>query len=331
MAFVEENEISAKSQGGTEITKRSIGKHIPEELAADFQIIPSRVRDLNEDKIRVYWAHDMAEDPECAHFKQQHSRDRFHKMVFSSNWQMNDWSVKLDIPLTDKIQVIETPIEPLELAPKAKDKVNLIYFSTPHRGLELLVPVVDVLKNKHPNIHLDVFSSFKIYGWDDADSHFEPLYDQIRNHPNMTYHGFAPQETLRAHLQAAHILAYPSVWQETSCRVLMESMSAGLLCVHPNLAALPDTAGGMTFMYQFNQDPKAHAEMFYKYLDRAVEDVNNPDIQNYLRFQKAYADARFNLDKISTQWKSLLVELKEQYPTVESRKLPQEMFTYKTP
>ncbi len=331
MAFVEENEISAKSQGGTEITKRSIGKKIPDELAADFQIIPSRIRDLNEEKIRIYWAHDMAEDPECAHFKQEHSRDRFHKMVFSSNWQMNDWAVKLGIPLTDKLQVIETPIEPLELKPKAADKVNLIYFSTPQRGLELLIPVVDALSKKHPHIHLDVFSSFKIYGWDESDKHFEPLYDSVRNHPNMTYHGFAPQEQLRDHLHAAHILAYPSIWQETSCRVLMESMSAGLLCVHPNLAALSDTAGGMTFMYQYDKDPNVHVQTMYKYLDRAIEDVNKTEIQNYLRFQKAYADSRFNLDKISTQWQSLMVELKDQYPTVESRKLPQEMFTYKTP
>ena len=331
MAFVEENEISAKSQGGTEITKRSIGKKIPDELAADFQIIPSRIRDLKEDKIRIYWAHDMAEDPECAHFKQEHSRDRFHKMVFSSNWQMNDWSVKLGIPLTDKMQVIETPIEPLELKPKDADKVNLIYFSTPQRGLELLIPVVDALSKKHPHIHLDVFSSFKIYGWDESDKHFESLYDSIRNHPNMTYHGFAPQEKLREHLHAAHILAYPSIWQETSCRVLMESMSAGLLCVHPNLAALSDTAGGMTFMYQYDKDPNVHVQTMYKYLDRAIEDVNKPEIQNYLRFQKAYADSRFNLDKISTQWQSLLIELKDQYPTEESRKLPQEMFTYRTP
>ena len=124
MAFVEENEISAKSQGGTEITKRSIGKKIPDELAADFQIIPSRIRDLKEDKIRIYWAHDMAEDPECAHFKQEHSRDRFHKIVFSSNWQMNDWAVKLGIPLTDKLQVIETPIEPLELKDRKSTRLN---------------------------------------------------------------------------------------------------------------------------------------------------------------------------------------------------------------
>ena len=329
MAFVEENEISKNSQGGTEITKRSIGKTIPDELASDFQIVPSRVRELDESKIRVYWAHDMAHDPECKNFSNEDNRNKFHKMVFSSNWQMYDWCQTLGIPMSSKLQVIETPIEPIELKPKAKDKINLIYFSTPQRGLELLLPVFDVLSNEHDNIHLDVFSSFKIYGWEEADKQFEPLYDRIREHPHMTYHGFAPQEELKAKLQESHILAYPSIWTETSCRVLMESMSAGLLCVHPNLGALPDTSGGMTFMYQWDSDPQKHAENFYKYLKRAIEDVNRDEIQSYLKFAKAYADSRFNLDRISNQWQSLMIDLKTQYPTEESRKYPQEMFTYK--
>jgi hypothetical protein len=32
-------------------------------------------------------------------------------------------------------------------------------------------------------------------------------------------------------------------------------MSAGLFCVHPNLAALSDTGGGLTGSYQFQKDP----------------------------------------------------------------------------
>lgn len=330
MSFVEENEVSANAFGGTEITKRSIGKHIPEELAKDFQIIPSRVRELNEDKIRVYWAHDLSHDPECNKFKDENYRNKFHKFVFSSNWQMNEFHWNLGFPLDRKVQVIETPVEPLELIEKPKDKINLIYFSTPQRGLDILLPVFEMLSQQFDNIHLDVFSSFKIYGWEDADKQFEPLYNKIRNHPNMTYHGFAQQDVLREHLQKAHILAYPNTWVETSCRVLIESMSAGLLCVHPNLGALSDTSGGQTFMYQYDQDKGKHAEVFYKYLRRAIESVQAEDIQKYLRFVKAYADTRFNLDKISTQWETLMVELKEQYPDVESRKIPSEMFTYRT-
>lgn len=332
MPFVEENEISEKSNGGTELTKRLVGKMIDEELASEFQIVPSRVRDIQEDKIRIYWAHDLPEDPECSWLKSEHMRNRFHKIVFVSNWQMNEFVNKLNIPYSNKFHVIENPIEPLQLQEKSKEEIRLIYFSTPQRGLGILVPVVEKLVEKYPNLHLDVFSSFAIYGWPDADKQFEPLYDEIRNHPNMTYHGFTDQETLRSHLEKAHILAYPCIWKETSCRVLIESMSAGLLCVHPNLGALSDTSGGLTSMYQFDQDVNMHANMFYTYLDQAIARVNEENVQKYLKFVKAYADTRFNLQNISFQWKTLLTDLKGQYPDVESRKLAkyEEVFSYKT-
>jgi glycosyltransferase involved in cell wall biosynthesis len=331
MQGFEENEISKNAFGGTEITKRSLAKLVPEELAKEFQIIPSRVREIAEDKIRVYWIHDLAEDPELSHLKDANSRNRFHQMVFNCHWQMNEFITKLGLPFDDNLQIIETPVEPIELLPKAKDKVNLIYFSTPQRGLDILVSVFEELSKHHDNIHLDVFSSFKIYGWDEADKQFEPLYDRIRNHPKMTYHGFAPQEKLKEHIQKAHILAYPNCWQETACRVLIESMSAGLLCVHPNLAALSDTSGMLTSMYQFNQDRNKHANMFYHHLDHSIKVVNEENIQNYLKFVKVYADRRFDPKMISGQWTMMMENLLEKYPTVDSRKIPSsQMFTYRT-
>ena len=325
-----ENEISIKSQGGTELTKRSIAKNIKPELSNEFQIIASRVRELNSEKIRIYWQHDLAEDPEVSHLKDANSRNKFHKFVFSSNWQLNDFVTKLQFPQNENVHVIETPLDPLPWVKKSKDKINLIYFSTPQRGLELLVPVFDALCKKHNNIHLNVFSSFKIYGWDEADKQFEPLYEKIRQHPHMTYHGFADQETLKKTLTKSHILAYPCIWKETSCRVLMESMSAGLLCVHPNLAALPDTSAGLTSMYQFQDNPQDHANIFYSYLDHAIQVVHEEEIQKYTKFVKSYVDSRFNLTKISGQWEFLLQETLKKYPTIESRKIPSQIFHYKS-
>lgn len=330
MQGFEENEISVNSNGGTELSKRSIAQRIPEELLSEFQVVASRIRDLNEEKIRIYWAHDLAEDPEVNHFSNPASRDRFQKMIFVSNWQLQNYVQKLQIPQTNKLQVIENPITPLNFRKKPEDKINLIYFSTPHRGLELLVPVFEELCKRHNNIHLNVFSSFKIYGWEHADEKFKPLFDRIASHPNMTYHGFVEQEVLREHIENSHILAYPSIWQETSCRVLIESMSAGLLCVHPNLAALPETSGALTSMYQYQEDPLKHMAIFYDYLNHAINVVGSEEAQNYLRFVKAYADSRFNLDKISDMWAGVLQELLREYPTVESRSFPKEMFTYKT-
>jgi UDP-glucose:(glucosyl)LPS alpha-1,2-glucosyltransferase len=327
----EENEISIKANGGTEISKRSIAKFISEDLAKEFQIIPSRVREINEDKIRIYWQHDVANDPEISHLKDVNSRNRFHKFVFVSNWQLYDFNVKLGFPLNEKSIVIENPIDPLPKTTKSFDKIRLIYFSTPQRGLQILVPVMEKLSQKYGDkIHLDVFSSFKIYGWDEADKQFEPLFDKIRNHPNMTYHGYADQNTVKKYLLNAHILAYPCTWLETSCRVLIESMSAGLMCVHPNIAALPDTSGGLTSMYQYNEDVNKHANVFYEYLQHAINVVETEQAQNYLKYVKSYADIRFNIDKIAGQWQNFLENTLKEYPTIESRKLPSKFFIYKT-
>jgi UDP-glucose:(glucosyl)LPS alpha-1,2-glucosyltransferase len=332
MSF-EENEISLKSQGGTEITKRSIAKLIPTELADNFQIIPSRVRDIDEKKIRIYWAHDLAEDPEANHLKNAESRDRFHKIIFSSNWQLNEYVLKLGLPRDMKIGVIETPLEPIPYVEKSKDEVRLIYFSTPQRGLELLIPAFEALVKENPldNLHLDVFSSFLIYGWDEMDKNFQPLYDKVIAHPNMTYHGLSSREKLIEHLQKAHILAYPSIWPETSCRVLMESMSAGLVCVHPNYAALSDTAGGLTAQYQYIDDRQGHVNMFFHALNNSVRNVHNEEYQKYLKFVKVYADTRFNIKSIALRWETMMKELLIGFPTEESRKLPKvnEQFVYK--
>ena len=215
--------------------------------------------------------------------------------------------------------------------PKEKDKVNLIYFSTPHRGLEILVPVFESLAEKYKNIHLNVFSSFKIYGWDEADKQFEPLYDRIRNHPQMTYYGFVSNDQLKQALNSAHIFAYPSIWQETSCRAMLESMSAGLVCVHPNFGALPETSGCLNVMYQGDyQDKSNHANIFAKHLNAAISFVRNNDHQPMVKFNKVFVDSRYDINRIKNQWEMMLRDLLNRYPDVKSRQKPKQQFVYRT-
>ena len=330
MSGFEENEVSKNANGGTEISKRSLQSTLPAELLDECQIISSRIRELQENKIRVLTCHDLAEDPELNHLRDANSRNRFHKIVFVSNWQLDEFVTKLGITQDETISVIENPIKPIELVPKSKEQINLIYFSTPQRGLEILVPVFEELSKKYDNVHLDVYSSFLIYGWKEMDEQFNPLYDRIKNHPKMTYHGYAPQEQITEALKKAHILAYPCIWKETSCRTLMESMSAGLVCVHPNFGALPETSGGLTSMYQYVDDKNKHAAAFFQNLEHAISVVNEERIQNYLKFVKTFADMRYNIDKISQQWQYMLTDLKNRYPTEDSRKIPGKVFVYKT-
>jgi len=327
----EENEISKNSTGGTESVKRELAARLPQGLTDEFQIICSRVRQIEKDKIRVYWLHDLPEDPETNHLKDQSSRDRFHKLVFCSNWQYSRYQLITGVPYDTNSIVIDTPIEPFLPVVKSLDgPIKMVYSSTPQRGLALLVPVFMKLAEKYKNIHLDVFSSFKIYGWPQADEQFEPLYEQVRNHPQMTYHGFVSNDTVREYLKEAHIHAYPSIWMECNSRSVIEAMSAGALCVHPNYGGLVDTSGNLNLQYQGSTEPNTHAQQFYHALDNAINIVQTEQAQNYLRLVKMYADTRYNWQRITGQWTDVLNGLKQQYPTADSRKPKEVMFSYDT-
>jgi UDP-glucose:(glucosyl)LPS alpha-1,2-glucosyltransferase len=325
----ERNETNQNSFGGTELHMEKLLANLDPELLQHFQLIPSRVRDLRDDKIRVLNLHDLPLDPEAEHLKDPWSRSRFHKIVYCGNWQMNQYEMRLGIPHDQKLAVLESAIEPIPYVEKNKDEVRLIYTSTPQRGLSILVPVFEALAQKHDNIVLDVFSSYKIYGWESADAQFEELYERCRQHPRINYHGFASNDTVREALQRAHIFSYPSIWLECNCKALIEAMSAGLLCVHPNYGGLIDTSGGMTAMYNWDKDINKHANIFYAHLDNAINIVNQDNVQNYLQFQKQYADARFNWTKVLSQWDSLLRSLYQEYKDTDLS-LPGQYLTFRT-
>jgi glycosyltransferase involved in cell wall biosynthesis len=334
MSGFEENEVSKNAFGGTEIAKRKLASIIDPELLEHFQIICSRPRELEMDKIRIFWCHDLPEDPESKKFGDASWRDSLHKMVFISDWQYQRYQLMHSVPYNQKSIVLESGIEP---APedvfdmKDKETIRITYTSTPQRGLDLLIPVFEKVSELHDNVHLDVFSSFKIYGWDEADKNFEPLYNQIRNHPKMTYHGFVPNDVLKSYLNSAHIFAYPSVWIETSCRAMLEAMSAGLVCVHPNFGALPETSGGLNIMYHGDINERMnHANIFASHLNSAIEFVKGDHHQPMTRFNKVFVDSRYNLAKIKHSWEVMLRDLLNKYPTPESRAIPKQQFVYRT-
>lgn len=305
------NEYSAKSNGGTERVARLLESHLGDRFD-DFWIVPSRLRNLDNTKYRVFWDHDGWNDPESKFLSDENIRNQFHKFVFCSNYQKTTVHMGLGFPHDHRSTVIETPVYPVERAVKRVDEVRLCYLSTPNRGLEILLPVFAELAKKYDNIYLDVFSSFKIYGWDEPE-HFENLFKQYSTHPRIRLHGAKPNAEVRNCLKHAHILAYPSIWIESCSQSLIEAMSAGLLCVHSDIGGLPDTAGGMTQQYSFTPDPNQHAQIFYRELERAIQIVNFQETQNRLSFVKSYADTRFHADSILNQWENLLEDIREQY------------------
>lgn len=308
--LIELNELNVNSNGGTELTTRKLYDVLSRADLDGIQIITSRVRELDPDRLKILHLHDLPLDPESEHLKDPALRARFNKLVFSSNWQYQQFRDYLGVPYSNHSAVIETGIEPLVMTHKPMDKVRLIYTSTPHRGLEILVPVFVELAKKYPNIELDVFSSFGIYGWEDRDKPFEPLFDICRSHPQINYHGWQPNDIVRAAYEGAHIFSYPNIWPETSCRSLIEAMSAGCLCVHPNFAALPETSGGLTIMYGGDQDMNVHANIFAHTLDYAINNIINNELTGLLSYVKSYVDTKHSWETVGVKWKGLINSVK---------------------
>ena len=92
----EKNELNQNANGGTELMQNELYKRIDKELLDNFQIICSRVRRI-KDKKRILWCHDLADDGEVAHLKDEGWKN-FDKLVFVSHWQLNDYMAHLGIP-----------------------------------------------------------------------------------------------------------------------------------------------------------------------------------------------------------------------------------------
>jgi len=318
------NETNQKSFGGTEQLTNKVAERLPKDLLQDFQIVSSRVRELDEDKIRIFWAHDLPGDPESEFLKTDVGRNQFHKYVFVSNWQMQGYIQRYNLKPSQCV-VLRNFIDPIEEHEKPDDKINIIYHTTPHRGLNILVPVFNKLCEKYDNIHLDVYSSFALYGWEARDKDFEQTYQMIKDNPQSTYHGTQPNNVIREALKNSHIFAYPTIWNETSCLCLMEAMSAKNLCVHSNFGGIYETASHWTNMYQYHEHPNSHAAACYNMLDLTIE--NYAQMQLNTTPSKVYTDTFYSWANREAEWIALLNSLKA---VVDDRSIPKETFSYST-
>lgn len=299
------DEQSKNAKGGTEMMKYGLYERLPEDIRDEVQIICSRVREVDTHRPSILWLHDMFNDPEVAHLRDEEERKRFSKLVFVSNYQKTTYDLAYGLKPSESV-ILKNCIDPIEYKPKSKDEVRLIYHTTPHRGLDILVPVFEELSKHYDNITLDVFSSFKIYGWDQRDADYKHLFERCEAHPKINYHGYQPNHVVREALQNAHIFAYPSFWPETSCIAAIEAMSAGCAVVCPDFAALPETVAGFGMTYSAHEDPNIHANIFIQVLAATIDKMGSEEMDNRLQFQKAYADSFYNWNTRIVQWDGLI-------------------------
>ena len=85
-------EDTPRAMGGTELIQKWLFDRLDPELKDYFQFIASRKRKL-EDKPRLFWVHDLAQDPEVEFLKEHKNMLDFEKIIFVSHWQQYQYGV----------------------------------------------------------------------------------------------------------------------------------------------------------------------------------------------------------------------------------------------
>jgi glycosyltransferase involved in cell wall biosynthesis len=184
----------------------------------------------------------------------------------------------------------------------------MIYFTTPWRGLEVLLKCMEELK-KDKDITLDVYSSTKIYGdaFQEAnDKLYKPLYDKCEELPNVNYKGYCTHKELMGKLHEYDVSAHPSIWEETFCISAMEALAAGLVLITTDLGAIPETCGEFPIYVPYNKEYDNLAIRFTAGI-QAIKGMFKNDINDILDFQKNYYKKFYDWNVIGLFWRRFLL------------------------
>lgn len=183
------------------------------------------------------WCHDLGylgvENPPA--FDGILALSEFHK-----NWLHHIY----DVP-KEKIYLTGNGIEPsrfkIEGEEFDKNPNKIVYSSSPDRGLEQVIAVMDEVIKEMPDAELHVFYGFqnmRAMGQNEMADTFEKMLasrSYIRNRGNI------PQAELTQEFESAAIWLYPTTFLETYCITAIEALCSGVYPIVRKFGALPDT------------------------------------------------------------------------------------------
>ena len=302
-----------ESFGGSENQLRLLLKYLPDENFKDINLILNNANHdlIEKDKINVLWMQHFTDQKEAQNLGSKDFVSKLNWIVFNSSWNFENFVYQFKIPESKSV-VIKNAIEKINFEEKPKDKINLIYHTTPWRGLDHLLKIFKSLNLK--NIELNICSSVKIYGkkFDRIfGKEFENIFNECKNTKNVNYFGFLENKKVLELLKKIHIFAYPNIWHETSCVAAIESMAAGCEVVTTNLAALYETCAPFGTFVNFDRNFDNLEKRFSKVLLNSIENYWSDENQNKLKLQRETINATYSWDVRSIEWKNFFNEVRE--------------------
>jgi len=302
-----------ESFGGSENQLRLLLKYLPDKNFKNINLILNNANHdlIEKDRINILWMQHFVNQKEAQNLGSKDFVDKLDWIVFNSNWNFEKHVYQFKVPESKSV-VIKNAIEKIDFQEKPKDKINLIYHTTPWRGLIHLLKVFKSLNLK--NVELNICSSTKIYGkkFDDIlGKTYENIFNECKNTKNVNYFGFVDNKKVIELLKKMHIFTHPSIWPETSCIAAIESMAAGCEVVTTNLGALYETCSPFGTFVNFDRNFDNLEKRYSKALSSSIKNYWSDENQNKLKLQRETINATYSWDVRSVEWKNFFNEARE--------------------
>ncbi len=145
----------------------------------------------------------------------------------------------------DKIIVTRNGIDPSKFnyVRKPKNPNKFVYMSSPDRGLDRAMMVMDLVRKEFPDAELHVYYGIEnLYKYGPAMAALaDKLKGMMSDRPWVKYHGFTEQNKMYEEVSDAVVWIHPCNFIETYCISALECLANGIFPVTRRLGALADT------------------------------------------------------------------------------------------
>ena len=305
--------INNECLGGSENQLRLLLKYLPDESFKDINLILNNTNNdlIEKDKINILWMQHFVNQEEVKNLESKDYVNKLDHIVFNSNWNFEKFQYQFKIPESKSI-VIKNAIENIAPSKKPTDKINLIYHTTPWRGL---VHLLKIFKNLNlQNVELNICSSTIIYGkkFDSIlGKQYENIFRECKNTKNVNYLGFVENNKIINLLKSMHIYAFPSVWPETSCISAIEAMAAGCEIVSSNLGALYETCAPFGTFVTFDRNFENFEKKYQKVLENSIKNFWSEENQKKIKLQQETINLTYSWSVRSKEWLTFFQEARK--------------------
>ncbi len=242
-----------------------------------------------------FWCHDLLAA------NGEHTQN-YEKLLCLSPFHSRYVQAMQGIP-ENKIHITRNGIDPKRfLGPMpAKDPNRVMFPSSPDRGLDRAMKIMDLMRKELPDLELHVYYGFEnLYK---SGPQMSALADSLKammaERPWVKYHGNVQQDVLADHMKRSVLWLHPANFIETFCITALEMLSSGVFTVTRRLGALQDTCAkaekdGMATVLDIDCETDAE---YQAWADAGLDALKNK------RWEQVAVDPRaFSWEGVAKEW-----------------------------